>query len=194
MEYRLNKQDLLERLSLWNKFLKRKVRLIACGGTALTLQDIKSSTKDVDFLIPEESEYKYLIKTIQQLGYQPATGAGWQKPEEIYVFDLYRGKRIHTTELLESPLDEGNHFWIKTLQYISVGVLNHYDLIISKLFRGIGVDFDDCLALFRVKAKEIDIKKLGQRYKETAGYDIAEERILNHWEHFKRLLKKEKLI
>ena len=65
MEYRLDKQNLLELLSLWNKFLKRKVRLIACGGTALTLQDIKSSTKDVDFLIPEESEYKYLIKTIQ---------------------------------------------------------------------------------------------------------------------------------
>ena len=132
-----------------------------------------------------------MIKTIQQLGYQPATGSGWQKPGEIYIFDLYRGKRIHTTELLESPLNEGNHFWIKTLQYISVGVLNHYDLIISKLFRGSGVDFDDCLALFRVKAKEIDIKKLGQRYKETAGYDVSEERILKHWEHFKRLLEKE---
>ncbi len=194
MEYRLNKQSLLELLSLWNKFLKRKVRLIACGGTALTLQDIKSSTKDVDFLIPEESEYKYLIKTIQQLGYQQTTGSGWQKPGETYIFDLYLGQRIHTTELLESPLKEGNHFWIKTLQYISIGVLNHSDLIISKLFRGSGVDFEDCLDLFRAKAKEIDIKKLEERYKETAGYDVSQERILKHWEHFKRLLAKEKLI
>ena len=194
MEYRLDKQSLLELLSLWNKFLKRKVRLVACGGTALTLQDIKSSTKDVDFLIPKESEYKYLIKTIQQLGYEQTTGSGWQKPGEVYIFDLYPGQRIHTTQLLESPLKEENHFWIKTLQYISIGVLNHYDLIISKLFRASAVDFEDCLALLKTKAREVDIKKLEGRYKETAGYDVSEERILKHWEHFKRLLEKEKLI
>lgn len=175
IEYRLNKQSLLELLSLWNKFLKRKVHLIACGGTALTLQAIKSSTKDVDFLIPLEGEYKYLIKTIQQLGYQQTTGSGWRKPGEAYIFDLYPGKRIHTTELLESP-----------------GVLNHYDLIISKLFRASGVDFEDCLALFRAKGKEIDMKKLEDRYQETARYDISEERVLKHWEHFKRLLEKER--
>ena len=116
MEYRLDKQSLLELLSLWNKFLKRKVRLVACGGTALTLQDIKSSTKDVDFLIPEESEYQYLLKTIQQLGYQQTTGAGWQKPGEAYIFDLYLGQRIHTTELLESPLKEGNYNFYITCQ------------------------------------------------------------------------------
>ena len=194
MEYRLDKQNLLELLSLWNKFLKRKVYLIACGGTALTLQDIKNSTKDVDFLIPKENDYKYLIKIIQQLGYVQTIGSGWQKPGEIYIFDFYLGQKIHTTELLESPLKEGNHFWIKTWQYISIGVLNHYDLIISKLFRGSTVDFEDCLALFKVKAKEIDYKKLENRYRETARYDVSEERILKHWENFKRLLEKEDFI
>ena len=64
MDYRLNKDNLLELLSLWNSFLKKKVHLIACGGTALTLQDIKSSTKDVDFLVPKEDEYRYLIDII----------------------------------------------------------------------------------------------------------------------------------
>lgn len=194
MEYRLNKQNLLELLSLWNKFLKRKVHLIACGGTALTLQDVKSSTKDVDFLIPKENEYKYLIKTIQQLGYQLTGAARWQKPGELYTFDLYLGKRIHTTDLLESPLEEGNHQWIKEFQYLAVGVLNHYDLITSKLFRGDSVDFEDCLALFRAKKNEIDFQKLAARYKETASYDISEDKILKHWEHFKRLLEKEQLI
>lgn len=193
MEYRLNKDNLFGLLGLWDKFLKRKVHLIACGGTALTLQDIKSSTKDVDFLIPNESEYKYLIKTIQQLGYERKTGSGWQKPGEVYIFDFYQGKTIHTTELLESPLKEGNHFWIKTLQHISIGVLNHYDLIISKLFRGSGMDFEDCLALVRAKAGEIDIKVLNERYKETASYDISQERILGHWEHFDRILKRENI-
>lgn len=194
MDYRLDKHSLLELLNLWNKFLKRKVHLIACGGTALTLQDIKSSTKDVDFLIPEESEYKYLIKTIEQLGYELKTGFGWQKPGDVYRFDLYPGKRIHTTELLESPLKEGNHILVKELEYLSVGVLNPYDLIISKLFRGSTVDFEDTLGLFRAKAKDIDLNKLDDRYRETAGYDVSEGRVIKNWEHFKRLLEKERLI
>ena len=35
MEYRIDKDGLMDRLSAWNDYLKRKVRLIACGGTAL---------------------------------------------------------------------------------------------------------------------------------------------------------------
>lgn len=69
MEYRLNKKSLLEVLSQWNGFLKRKVHLIACGGTALTLLDIKPSTKDVDMIVPVEVEYRYLIKILKDLGY-----------------------------------------------------------------------------------------------------------------------------
>ena len=194
MEYRLDKEGLLNILSLWNQFLKRKVHLIACGGTALTLQDIKSSTKDADFIIPKEGEYKYLIKTIQDLGYKIRTGSGWQKPEEPYIFDLYLGKRIHTTELLESPLDKENHILIKELQHLYLGALNHYDLIISKLFRGAAVDFEDCLALAKAKGKEIDFNKLEARFKETASYDISEDKILKHWDSFKSLLKKEKIL
>jgi hypothetical protein len=43
MEYRLNKKTLLEKLGEWNSFLRRKISLIACGGTALTLLDVKAS-------------------------------------------------------------------------------------------------------------------------------------------------------
>lgn len=41
MKYRLNKNRLLEILGEWNHFLKRKVHLIACGGTAMTLMWLK---------------------------------------------------------------------------------------------------------------------------------------------------------
>jgi len=194
MEYRLDKENLLTLLTLWNKFLKRKIHLIACGGTALTLQDVKNSTKDVDFLIPRESEFRYLIKTIEQLGYERKTGSGWQRPQEPYIFDLYFGKRIHTTELLENPLQKENHYLVKETQYLYIGVLNHYDLIISKLFRGAGVDFEDCLALAKAKRSEIDFQRLEGRFKETASFDVSEQRILANFRHFKNLLEKAKLI
>ena len=45
-------------LDNWNSLMNFKVHLIACGGTAMTLLDIKDSTKDIDFVVPKENEYK----------------------------------------------------------------------------------------------------------------------------------------
>jgi hypothetical protein len=65
MEYRLNKEDLLKNMTAWNGFLHKKVHLIACGGTAMTLLGVKESTRDVDFMVPVEEEYRYLIKILE---------------------------------------------------------------------------------------------------------------------------------
>ena len=104
------------------------------------------------------------------------------------------GQRIHTTELLESPLEAGNHRWIKKFLHLYIGTLNHYDLIISKLFRGSQVDFQDCLALLKAKRQEINTTTLEERYKETVRYDVSEKRILETWEHFKQRMKNEALL
>ena len=74
MEYRLDKDRLLDILREWNRFLKRKVHLIACGGTAMTLVGAKPSTKDVDFIVPEVREHDYLTKQLKALGYKQTTG------------------------------------------------------------------------------------------------------------------------
>lgn len=191
MEYRLTKNQLLEILKMWSVFLRRKVHLIACGGTALTLLNIKASTKDVDFVVPDIKEYDYLIKTIKQLGYVQKTGSGWMRKEEPFIFDLNRGKRVHTTELLKSPLEEGGNIFFQEFSYIYLGILNDYDLISSKLVRGAGVDFEDCLALVKSRAAEIDINKLKTHYYELISYDISEDRVKAHWDTFERILKKE---
>lgn len=194
MEYRLNKKTLFDTLTQWNGFIKRKVHLIACGGTALTLLDIKPSTKDVDFLVPVEEEYKYLVKTLKDLGYRASSGWGWQRKGELFSFDLFPGKKIHTTELLHSPLEEGGHIVLKEFSYLYVGILNDYDLIASKLFRGDTVDFEDCLMLVKKRNNEIDIARLQEHYKKLASYDISEDRVLTHLKSFVRLLKEEGLI
>jgi len=183
MEYRIDKQGLLERLSVWDGFLKKKVALIACGGTALTLFGIKASTKDIDLMIPDISAYEYLIGILKDLGYKTASGWGWSRGDG-FIFDLFRGKAIHTTELIESPLEEGNHILIKEYNHIYLGALNYYDLLISKLFRSTGVDIDDCLDLLRTKKEEIDLEVLKARFKETASFDISGEKMNKNLEHF----------
>lgn len=192
MEYRIDKIGLLERLSIWNGFLRRKVRLIACGGTALTLLGVKTSTKDIDLLVPVAEECNYLIKTLKDLGYKSASGSGWVR-DDGFIFDLFPGKRVHTTELLESPLNSGNNIPVKEFTRIYLGVLNYYDIIISKLFRGTSVDMEDCLMLMQSKSGEIDMGKLTERFNETASYDISEDRVRKNLEHFKILIAKERL-
>ena len=155
--------------------------------------DIKPSTKDVDFMVPVESEYKYLIKLLRDLGYEQKTGSGWQKKGSTFIYDIFQGKRIHTTELLESPLEEGNHILLKEFSHLYIGILNEYDLIASKLFRGTDVDFEDCLMLVKASKDKVDIKRMKEHVKELASYDTSEKRIALNLEHFLHLLEKEKL-
>lgn len=192
MEYRINKQALMDRLSVWDGYLRRKVSLIACGGTAMTLLNVKESTKDIDLLVPVESEYDYLIKTLEQVGYKSASGAGLSRGD-AFIFEFFKGKKIHTTELLESPLDIDNHIIIKEFKFIYLGALNNYDLIISKIFRGTGVDVDDCLALFKAKKNDIDMKILEKRFHQTALFDVSEEKVNKNFLYFLNIIKKEGL-
>jgi len=154
MQYRINKIHLLEILSIWDSYLSRKIRLIACGGTALTLLNIKESTKDIDFIMPQENEYKYLLKILIDLGYSQKTSYGWGK-DEGFIFDLYWGNKVFTTGLLESPLKEGNNIFIKEFAHTYLGALNYYDLIITKIFRSTSVDIEDCLALFKKNIEKL---------------------------------------
>ncbi|MEK6563439.1 MAG: DUF6036 family nucleotidyltransferase [Candidatus Omnitrophota bacterium] len=190
MEYRIDKDGLLNRLSAWNDYLKRRVRLIACGGTALTLLNIKDSTKDIDLLVPDIKEYEYLVKVLKQLGHKPVSGWGLSR-DDGFIFDLFRGKVIHTTELLDSPLKKDKYIPIKEFSRIYLGVLNCYDLIISKLFRATAVDLEDCLLLFKNRHREISLDYLESRFYETASYDVSEDRVIKNWKHFLKLIKKE---
>ena len=55
-EYRISGIDLLDTLENWDSLMNFRVRMIACGGTALTLLNIKESTKDIDLIVPEKNE------------------------------------------------------------------------------------------------------------------------------------------
>jgi hypothetical protein len=138
----------------------------------MTLLGVKDTTKDIDIMVPDEKEYDYLIKKLQELDYRPVTVYSWRLPGDIFAFDIFLGNFIHTTELLESPLKEGNHVLYKEFSWIYLGVLNDYDLISSKLIRGSSVDVDDCRALMAHKGDEIDRAKLIDGYREMALYQL----------------------
>ena len=190
MDYRIRANELRQTLKAWNQTLpgREKVHLIACGGTALTLLGYKESTKDVDFLVPEREEYERLTQFLKQAGYRPITSYGWKRPEESVIFDLYMGSRVYSTELLESPLKKGGNKKIQDWSKIYLGTLNAYDLIISKMFRGDEVDIEDSLLL--MKHEKINLEKLKKRFKETAQYEVSEERVLRNLDRLLTRIKK----
>lgn len=190
MDYRVLADELTETLGAWDELIpgREKIHLIACGGTALTLLGCKESTKDLDFLVPNENEYRQLVKFLQGAGYGPVTQYGWQRPGETIIFDLYPGKKVYSTELLTSPLEEGGNRKIREWKKIYLGALNPIDLIISKMFRGTEADIEDSLAL--LKREKVDLKELERRYRETAQYETGEEKVLKNLDLLLSRLKK----
>ncbi len=192
-EYRLDKAELLDNLRAWNRVLRRKVHLIACGGTAMTLLGVKASTKDVDFMVPDIKEYNYLTKQLPAMGYTQTTGYGWKRIGEAFHFDIFRGNNIHTTGLLESPLNTGRNKPLAEFSHLYIGILNDYDLISSKLMRGTRVDYEDCVMLAIAHKDKLDLEKLTIHFHEMVSYDIAEERLRPNIDYFlNRLLEGDK--
>ena len=130
----------------------------------MTLIGAKPSTKDADFMAPVPKEHDYLTKQLSALGYVRVTGSGWERKGEDFRFGIFRGNRIHTTELLNSPLEVGRHTLLFEFSILYIGILNDYDLICSKLLRGERVDFEDCLQLVEAHRAEIDLDRLDRHF------------------------------
>jgi hypothetical protein len=167
--YRITGTRVLETLDNWDRVMDFRAQLIACGGTALTMLKLKESTKDVDFVVPVVAEYERLMKFLKAIGYQEKQG-GWAHPDDpLFLYQFWYGNRVFTTNLLDSPLQEGKNILIKEWRHIYLGALNLLDLIITKVFRGTSVDLDDCIVAF--ETGQVDPQQLLARYVETASYD-----------------------
>ena len=92
---------------------------------------------------------------------------------------------------MASPLERGNHTLFKEFSHLYIGILNPYDQIASKLFRGTAVDFEDCLMLIKSRKDSIDLTRVEQHVKELASYDISEKQIVQNLENFLSIVGKE---
>jgi hypothetical protein len=172
---RIRKRELIQTIQNWEDLIHFRVNLIACGGTALTLLDIKDSTKDIDFVVPVTKQHKTLMKFLRSLGYQEK-GGGLAHPDDPYfLYQFWQGNRVFTTDLLDSPLEPERNIPIKRWRHIYVGALNIVDLIITKMFRGTELDIEDCVAAYAVS--NVDPSRLLNRYLEAAKYDLNPEKV-----------------
>ncbi|RLG29985.1 hypothetical protein DRN98_07805 [Methanosarcinales archaeon] len=190
--YRTTGRHLLDTIDNWENLIDFKVNLIACGGTALTLLEIKESTKDIDMIVPVQKEHERLMVFLRSIGYQQK-GNGLIHPDDPnFLYQFWTGSRVFTTQLLDSPLEPDRNIPIKQWGHIYLGALNPQDLIITKMFRGTQVDLDDSVAAF--SKFQMDPTALLERYAETAKYDLNPKKMIANFILFAETLVENSMV
>lgn len=164
----LDKSQLVEFLEVLGEELSREITLVAVGGTALTLLDLKSSTIDVDFTIPHE-DYEEFTKA------EKATPHGFE-------IDKWEGGMVFSTMLPEDYLT--NSIPLKlNLENIKLYALHPLDIVITKIGRLNDRDVPDieiCIKKHNITKEQIKQRasQIGLAGSEEA-YDVNLQIVLN---------------
>jgi hypothetical protein len=81
-----------------------------------------------------------------------------KKRGDLFIFDLFVGKHVHTTELLTSLLKAGNHTLLKEFSHLYIGILNPYDLM-ANAARDYNFDYNQ-VQHFLTKKEQQDFRAL----------------------------------
>ena len=114
-----DKTALLEFLEAINEDLTKKITLVAAGGTAMTLLDLKPSTIDIDFTIPSSD----IIEFEQVLKNNPPG----------YKVDRWTDGCIFCQTLPNDYIEKS--IKIKEFSHISLRALHPVDIIVTKIGR-----------------------------------------------------------
>ena len=129
----LDKAQLLDFLRIVEKELSRQITLVAVGGTALTLLDLKPSTIDIDFTGPGEdvTDFKEALRNISH----------------GFKIDLYNDGVVFSQILPEDYL--GESIRIRRIGRIELRALQSLDIIVTKIGRLDDRDMQDIEACIR---------------------------------------------
>ncbi len=142
-----DKKALFDVLEVLNEDLTRRITLIAAGGTAMTLLDLKSSTIDIDFTVPGSDlpEFEKVLKN---------------NPPGFEV-DRWADGRVFCQILPNDYLERSSK--IREFSHISLRALQPVDIIVTKIGRLNPRDIQDieyCIRKCKISAAEIKERAL----------------------------------
>ena len=166
---KLDKTKLLDFLGIVEKELEREITLIAAGGTAMTLLDIKPSTHDIDFTGPGDDIrlFKLLLKRIPH----------------GYKIDCWPDGIIFSQILPEDYLEKS--IFTTGIKRIELRALHPRDIVVTKIGRLDDKDLEDirdCIQKYALTEKEIvERAKQVEYVGNQAYYDANLDVILNQF-------------
>jgi hypothetical protein len=161
-------KTLTEFILEFDKHLSRRMRIIAVGGTALTLLGKKASTKDIDFCFVQDSDKKSFVKIARRLGYISESARLVCRDLTI---DVYSNGYIFCVQL---PSDyAANAVKIREMQKIDLFALSPLDLIITKASRFNDRDKEDILTI--IDAYDVSLQELVSRWISTMENSLVRD-------------------
>jgi hypothetical protein len=144
MHSELDKSVLLDLLGEFEKQLGRKIILVAAGGTAMTLLNLKSSTIDIDFTGPEKDidEFNHIQKLVSH----------------GYKIDTWPDGRIFMLQLPEDYLERSKKIETQ-LRKIDLRALHPIDIVLTKICRlntRDRADIESCIKNYKLTREDMD--------------------------------------
>jgi hypothetical protein len=158
-----DKSALFDVLEVLNDDLSKKITLVAAGGTAMTLLDLKTSTIDIDFTIPgcDRLEFEQALKS---------------NPPG-YKVDRWTDGCIFCQTLPNDYLEKS--IKIKEFSHIILRALQPVDIIVTKIGRLNERDLQDIEACIKkTNVSEAEIKERALQVVQT--YVRPDEDYLYH--------------
>ncbi len=139
----LDKRTLLGFLEEVDKEVERRITVVAAGGTALTLLDVKPSTIDVDFTVPGE-DYDELQNALTRVPHG-------------FTVDCWKDGMVFS-QILPDDYVETSIAIRTTTKNLMLKALNPVDIIVTKIGRLDQRDLEDidaCIRKFNVTRDKV---------------------------------------
>lgn len=160
-----DKSALFDFLSVLNEDLTKKITLVAAGGTAMTLLDLKPSTIDIDFTVPGCD----IVEFEQALKNNPPG----------YKVDRWTDGCVFWQTLPKDYLEKS--LKIREFGHISLRALQPVDIIVTKIGRLNDRDLQDIEACIK-KGNVSEVKIKERALLVVQSYVGPEEDYLYHLE------------
>lgn len=160
----VSKKGLLDFLGLFDQELGRNIVLIAVGGTAMTLLGIKASTKDIDFNIPLDDDFK----EFKRLNEKITPGVKIDSWPSNMIF----------SEILPDDYVKATTKYKTNFKKINVRILSPIDIACSKISRFSPADMEDiqsCIKYARITKN--CLAERASQYSRAGSDDVFEQNL-----------------
>ena len=167
----IDKQEVLAYLHQIDKQLGKKVTLVAVGGTAMTLYDLKEATKDVDFCAANKEDFSIISSIAKKISGK-------------FRLDLFSEGHIYILQLPDDYTAKSRPLKVQ-FKNLEVKLLSPIDIILTKTSRLNERDIEDIQAL--ISKKRVNKKKLIERYNLVKGTYAGNEAAFH--DRFEQVIK-----
>jgi hypothetical protein len=142
------------------ELLDSELTVYLIGGGALTLNDLKNATKDIDLIVRERVELKRLYQVLTAAGYEPEEelseeydelGAAFILQKDLRRFDVFHEQVASVIRLTQSMVDRSRHLFDEGTLTVRAVSLN--DIF---LFKAVANREDDVEDMIQIAQTGID--------------------------------------